>query len=457
MQVYDNVLDLIGETPIVRINHLDTGQCTLYMKLESQNPGGSIKDRIGLSMIEDAERDGLIKPGATLVEGTAGNTGLGLALVAGQKGYRLILVIPDKMSREKISNLKAMGAEVVLTRSDVAKGHPEYYQDLAKRLAGEIEGAFFINQFGNPSNPKAHEEGTGPEIWRQMDGQLDAIVVGAGSSGTVTGLTHFFAREAPDVEFILADPVGSILEKYVNEGTLDAKSSSWLVEGIGEDFLPAISDFTRVTKAYSISDAESFRIGRELLVREGILAGSSTGTLLAAALRYCQEQEEPKIVLTFAADTGNRYLSKMYNDFWMRDHGFLERKQLGDLRDLIARPFESHDTVTVGPDEPLSNAYSRMKLYDVSQLPVMEDDRIVGILDESDLLVAVFQANDRFQDPVRTAMVTDLSFVNVNDSIDKLPPIFEQDFVAIVKDGEKFLGLITRVDLLHYLRSRTDT
>ena len=456
MQVHDTVLDLIGETPIVRINHMDTGLCTLYMKLESQNPGGSIKDRIGLKMIEDAERDGLIRPGSTLVEGTAGNTGLGLALVAAQKGYRLTLVIPDKMSREKISNLKAMGANVVLTRSDVAKGHPEYYQDLAKRLADEMDDAFFINQFGNPSNPQAHEDVTGPEIWRQMDGQLDAIVLGVGSSGTITGLSRFFARAAPDLDLILADPEGSILEKYVNEGRLDAKSSSWLVEGIGEDFLPDISDFSRVKKAYAISDAESFRMGRELLQKEGILAGSSTGTLLAASLRYCREQDQPKIVLTFAADTGNRYLSKMYNDFWMRDQGFLEREQLGDLRDLIARPYESHDTFTVGKDEPLANAYSRMKLYDVSQLPVVEDERILGIIDESDLLVAVFKSSGRFQDPVHSAMVTDLAFIDVNDSIDDLLPIFDQDFVAIVRDGERFLGLITRVDLLHHLRQRAD-
>ncbi len=456
MQVHDTVLDLIGETPIVRINHMDTGLCTLYMKLESQNPGGSIKDRIGLKMIEDAERDGLIRPGFTLVEGTAGNTGLGLALVAAQKGYRLTLVIPDKMSREKISNLKAMGAEVVLTRSDVSKGHPEYYQDLARRLADEMDNAFFINQFGNPSNPQAHEDMTGPEIWRQMDGKLDAIVLGVGSSGTITGLSRYFARVAPDLDLILADPEGSILEKYVNEGSLNAKSSSWLVEGIGEDFLPLISDFSRVKKAYAISDAESFRLGRELLQKEGILAGSSTGTALAASLRYCREQDQPKIVLTFAADTGNRYLSKMYNDFWMRDQGFLQREQLGDLRDLIARPFESHDTVTVSKDEPLANAYSRMKLYDVSQLPVVEDDRILGIIDESDLLIAVFESSDRFQEPVHSAMVTDLAFVDVNDSIDHLLPIFDQDFVAIVRDGERFLGLITRVDLLHYLRQRAD-
>ena len=456
MAVANNILELIGETPVVRINHMNTGPCELYMKLESQNPGGSIKDRIGLKMIEDAEAAGRISPGSILVEGTAGNTGLGLALVAAQKGYRLILVIPDKMSREKISNLKAMGAEVVLTRSDVAKGHPEYYQDLAQRLASEMDDAFFINQFGNPSNPQAHEEVTGPEIWQQMEENLDAIVLGVGSSGTVTGLSRYFARQSPGLELVLADPEGSILAQYINEGTLATKSSSWMVEGIGEDFLPTISDFTRVKKAYCISDSESFRVGRELLTREGILAGSSTGTLLAAALRYCQEQTEPKRVLTFACDTGNRYLSKMFNDFWMRDQGFIEVESHGDLRDLIARPYQSHDTVTVSPDEPLANAYKRMKLYDVSQLPVMADEKLVGILDESDLLLAVAENPGRFDDPVSEAMETDLTEIDVGAPIENLMPIFNQDFVAIVKQGDRFLGLITRVDLLNYLRRKAD-
>ena len=456
MSVFSNVLDLIGNTPIVRINHLDTGPCELFIKLESQNPAGSIKDRIGLKMIEDAEAAGKISPGSTLVEGTAGNTGLGLALVAAQKGYALILVIPDKMSREKISNLKAMGAEVVLTRSDVAKGHPEYYQDLAKRLASEMDNAYFINQFSNPSNPEAHEQTTGPEIWEQMDGDLDAIVLGVGSSGTVTGLSQYFARVAPELELVLADPEGSILAEYINQGTLATKSSSWMVEGIGEDFLPTISDFTRVSKAYCISDKESFTAGRELLTSEGILGGSSTGTLMAAALRYCREQTRPRKVLTFACDTGNRYLSKMYNDFWMRDQGFIEVDSHGDLRDLIARPYESHDTVTVGPEEPLANAYSRMKLYDVSQLPVIRDERLVGIIDESDILLAVAGASDRFNDAVSEAMVTDLTEIDVRAPIEDLMPIFDRDFVAIVMDGEQFLGLITRVDLLNYLRRKAD-
>ena len=456
MQIYDSVLDLIGNTPVVRINHLDTGPCTLYIKLESQNPGGSVKDRIGLKMIADAEAAGHIKPGATLVEGTAGNTGLGLALVAAQKGYKLILVIPDKMSREKISNLKAMGAEVILTRSDVAKGHPEYYQDLAQSVANSIEGAFFINQFGNPSNPKAHEEVTGPEIWQQMGGDLDAIVLGVGSSGTATGLSRYFSKAAPQLELVLADPVGSILAEYINDGVLSEKSSSWLVEGIGEDFLPTISDFTRISKAYAIDDKEAMLTGRELLNKEGILAGSSTGTLLAAALRYCREQTEPKKVLTFACDTGNRYLSKMYNDFWMRDQGFIETEQHGNLLDLIARPFASNDTVTVGPDEPLANAYSRMKLYDVSQLPVIKNGNIVGFIDESDVLLAVGEGSKRFEQPVSSAMVTELASVDVNDPVDELMPIFQNDYVAIVKDGDQFVGLITRVDLLNYLRRKAD-
>ncbi len=454
MAIHSSVLELIGDTPIVQARRLDTGPCTLYLKLESANPGGSIKDRIGMSMIEAAEKRGDLKPGATLVEGTAGNTGIGLALVAQQKGYKLILVVPDKMSREKIFNLKAMGAEIILTRSDVAKGHPEYYQDLAERIARETPGAYFINQFGNPDNPAAHEFGTGPEILRQMEGQLDAIVFGCGSSGTMTGLSRCFAQHSPNTEMILADPVGSILTQYINEGTLSTKSGSWLVEGIGEDFLPQISDFSRVKKAYAISDRESFLTARELLAKEGILGGSSTGTLLAAALKYCREQTEPKKVLVFVCDTGNKYLSKMYNDYWMLDNGFIDRPQYGDLRDLILRPYSQRDTVVVSPTDLLTTAYQRMKLYDVSQLPVMEGDRLVGIVDESDVLLHVYGDEARFRDPVATAMVSKLDRLDVRSPIEALLPVFDRGQVAIITDGDTFLGLITRIDLLNYLRRR---
>jgi len=456
MPIHSSVLELIADTPIVKARRLDAGVCELYLKLENQNPGGSIKDRIGMSMIEAAEQRGDISPGDTLVEGTAGNTGIGLALVAQQKGYKLILVVPDKMSREKIFNLKAMGAEVVLTRSDVAKGHPDYYQDLAARIADETPGAYFINQFGNPDNPAAHEHGTGPEILRQMAevGGVDAVVFGCGSSGTMTGLSRCFAEHAPNVEMVLADPVGSILAEYINEGTLSDKSASWMVEGIGEDFLPPISDFSRVKKAYAISDKESFLAARELLEKEGILGGSSTGTLLAAALKYCREQATPKKVLLFVCDTGNKYLSKLYNDYWMLDNGFLEREQHGDLRDLILRPYSRRDTVVVGPNDLLVTAYQRMKLYEISQLPVMDGDRIVGILDESDALLHVYGDEARFQDPVSTAMVSKLEVLDVKSPIEALLPVFDRGQVAIVMDGDRFLGLITRIDLLNYLRRR---
>ncbi len=450
-----NTLDLIGNTPLVEITGLDTGVCRLFAKLENQNPGGSIKDRIGKSMIEAFERDGLLKPGGTLVEATAGNTGLGLAQVAARKGYRLVLVIPDKMSREKVQHLKALGVEVVMTRSDVEKGHPEYYQDKAEKLASEIPGAVYVNQFGNPANPLAHETGTGPEIWEQMDHDVDAIVCGVGSAGTITGLSRYFAGVSLKTTFVLADPKGSVLAEYTRSGTM-GKAGSWLVEGIGEDFLPPIADLSRVGAAYEISDKESFLAARELLAKEGILGGSSTGTLLAAALRYCREQTEPKRVVFFVCDSGNKYLSKMYNDHWMADHGFLDRPKSGDLRDLIARRHGVGDTVTLAPDDTLQVAYGRMKLYDVSQLPVTRGDTVVGILDESDLLLSVVGDGGAWKKPVGDVMTTKLETLPPTADVSALLPIFDRDRVAIIVEDGRFLGLITRIDLLNHLRTRAD-
>ncbi|MGH6913206.1 MAG: pyridoxal-phosphate dependent enzyme, partial [Geminicoccales bacterium] len=399
---------MIGNTPMVEFRNLDTGRCRLFVKLENQNPGGSIKDRIGLSMIEAAERDGRLQPGGTIIEATAGNTGLGLALVAAQKGYKLVIVLPDKMSQEKVFHLRALGAEVLMTRSDVGKGHPEYYQDYAARLARETPGAFFVNQFGNPANPFAHETATAAEIWEQMEHDIDAVVCGVGSAGTITGLSRFFERTALEVELVLADPEGSVLAPFVETGELPSEVGSWLVEGIGEDFIPPIAELGRVKQAYVIPDKEAMHTARAVLREEGILAGSSSGTLIAAALRYCREQAEPRRVVTFACDSGNKYLSKMYNDYWMMDQGFIERDRKGDLSDLITRRYVEHATFTVGSDEPIATALQRMKLFDVSQLPVMEGDRIVGIIDESDVLLAVYDHEERFREPVRTAMSTKL-------------------------------------------------
>ncbi len=450
--VFRNVLESIGNTPLVEATRMDCGPCRLFLKLENQNPGGSIKDRIGMSMIEAAERDGKLGPGGALVEATAGNTGLGLALVAGQKGYRLTLVVPDKMAQEKIFHLQAMGVEVILTRSDVGKGHPEYYQDMAERIAAET-GAFYVNQFANPANPLAHETTTGPEIWEQMDRDVDAIVCGVGSGGTMTGLSRYFAKVSPDTELVLADPEGSVLAEYVRTGQPAKEVGSWLVEGIGEDFLPSVLDLSRVERAYTISDGDAFAAARELLAKEGILAGSSSGTLLAAALAYCREQSEPKRVVTLVCDSGNKYLSKMYNDYWMIDQGFIERERYGDLRDLIARRHKDHATIVVGPDDSLLTAYGRMKLHDFSQLPVLDQSgNVVGIIDESDLLLAVYRNEDRFKQPVSTAMTAKLETVRMDQPLDDLLPIFAKDHVAIVMENGVFLGLITRIDLLNHLR-----
>lgn len=318
MTIYKNVLDMIGNTPMIELSRLDTGKSRLFLKLENQNPGGSIKDRTGLNMIVQAEKRGILHPGQLIVEATAGNTGLGLALACRMKGYKLLLVIPNKMSIEKINHLNALGVETVITRSDVGKGHPEYYQDMAARIAKERNG-YYINQFENPDNPLTHVLTTGPEIWEQMEHKVDAVVVGVGSAGTLSGLAAYFKKVSPQTEFIIADPKGSVLTDYVNHKRLNEVSGSWYVEGIGEDYIPTLADFDLVKKAYAVTDEESFSAARLLLYEEGILAGSSTGTLLSAALRYCKEQTEPKRVVTIACDSGNKYLSKMFNDEWLKE------------------------------------------------------------------------------------------------------------------------------------------
>ena len=451
--VVGSALDLIGNTPMVEVKNLDTGPCRLFLKLENQNPGGSIKDRVARAMIEAAEADGRLKPGGTIIEATAGNTGLGLAQVAMLKGYKLILIVPDKMAREKILHLRAMGVDVRLTRSDVGKGHPEYYQDMAQTVAQSIPGSLYANQFENPANPHAHETTTAPELLTQMGGDIDAIVVGVGSGGTLTGVGRYMQKHSPKTQMVLADPVGSILCDYVATGTF-GEAGSWIVEGIGEDFIPDNAQMDLVSKAYSISDRESVDTARLLLKKEGILAGSSSGCLLAAALRYCREQTEPKRVVTLVCDTGSKYLTKMFNDFWLAAHGFDGREMHGDLRDLIAKRYVDGGVVAIGPDDTLLTAYNRMRSSDVSQLPVVDHGKLVGILDESDILAAV-EDDDRdlrFKTPVGSAMTRAVNTLQSTRGVDALPEVFDRDEVALVCEGEQFLGVITRVDLINHLR-----
>ncbi len=439
---------------MLRVTHIDTGIAELYLKLESQNPGGSIKDRIALSMVEAAERDGKLSPGGTLVEATAGNTGLALALVAKQKGYKLVLVIPDKMSQEKIYHLKALGAEVVMTRSDVQKGHPDYYSDKAAALAASIPGAYFVNQFENLANPAAHERTTAPEIWEQMDHRVDAIVCGVGSGGTLNGIGRYMQKVSPATEMVLADPKGSILAPYVQHGVM-IEPGSWLVEGIGEDFIPMHCDLSLVKQAYTITDEESINTAREVLLKEGVLCGSSSGTLITAALRYCRAQKTPKRVVTFVCDSGNKYLSKIFNPYWLQDQGMTDVVETHDLRDLIARPYRLGSVITAMPGDTLQSVYAKMKMYDVSQVPVMEQDKIVGLMSETDVLLAVTGNPQGFGIHVGSVMTRNFSTIEVDQPMTDLLPIFERCSAASVLQNGQFLGLVTPIDFLNYLRKRT--
>ena len=454
MDIKDSLLDLIGNTPILKLKSLDTGPCNLFVKLESGNPGGSIKDRIGLSIIEEAEASGDLQPGGTIIEATAGNTGLGLALIAALKGYKIILVIPDKMSREKILHLEGLGAEIILTRSDVPEGHPEYYQDLARKIASETPGSFLADQFSNPANPLAHRTTTAPEIWEQMRGNVDAAVAGVGSGGTLTGLAQFFKSKNPDISMVAADPEGSVVADAILTGKYKYEGGSWLVEGVGEDFIPNNFDLSLMDDAEIVSDKEAFEVLQVLLKEEGILGGSSSGTLVAAAAKWCRKQTEPKNVVTFICDTGNKYLSKAFNKSWLHDNNLLESEKFGDLRDLISRRADQGEMITVAPSDSLLVAYNRMRASDISQLPVIKEGDLLGIIDEEDVLISVSKNQGTFSDEVERHMIQQLDVLQYNASEDELIGILSEGKVAIIYSEDTFIGFITKVDLINYYRNR---
>ena len=454
MDITESLIDLIGNTPILKLKSLDTGPCDLYVKLESNNPGGSIKDRIGLSIIEEAEKSGELKPGGTIIEATAGNTGIGLALIAALKGYRIILVIPDKMSREKILHLEGLGAEIVLTRSDVPEGHPEYYQDLARKILSETPGAFLANQFSNPANPLAHRTGTAPEIWEQMGGNIDAVVAGVGSGGTLTGLAEYFKSQDPSISMVAADPEGSIVADAILKGEYSYEGGSWLVEGVGEDFIPNNFELSLMDDAETVSDKEAFEVLQVLLKEEGILGGSSTGTLVAAAAKWCRKQKEHKNVVTFICDTGNKYLSKAFNKSWLHDNNLLDLEKFGDLRDLINRRADKGEMITVSSGDSLLVAYNRMRASDISQIPVINDGELLGVLDEEDLLFCVSKDPAEFSSEVSMHMIDKLDILQSNASEEELLAILSEGKVAIIYEEQTFIGFITKVDLINYYRNK---
>jgi cystathionine beta-synthase len=356
------------------------------------------------------------------------------------------------MSREKIFHLEGLGARIVSTRSDVPEGHPEYYQDLAREIASVTKDSFLANQFSNPSNPAAHRTQTAPEIWRQMDCNVDAVVTGVGSGGTVTGLAEFLKEKNPSIQMVVADPDGSIVADAVTKGHYNYDGRSWLVEGIGEDFIPDNLNLSLTDDAVVVSDREAFGALDILLKKEGILGGSSTGTLIAGAVKWCQKQEVAKRVVTFVCDTGNKYLSKAYNKSWLHDNDLSGKTSSGDLSDLINRRADDGEMIAVASSDTLTTAYNRMRSADVSQIPVIDDSNLVGVLDEGDLLMTVSCDQSTFVMPVSKFMTTNLVILQKDSTIDEVQRVLAGGKVAIIFDADKFLGFVTKVDLINYFR-----
>jgi len=453
MQVADSLVDLVGDTPLVRLDRIGRDlECQLVAKLEQMNPGGSVKDRIALGMIEAAERDGLLKPGGTIVEPTSGNTGVGLAIVAARRKYRCIFVMPDKMSQEKISLLRAYGAEVVVCPTAVAPEHPESYYSVANRLASEIPGAFQPNQYANAENPRAHELTTGPEIWRQTAGRITHFVAGIGTGGTISGTGRYLKSQNPSIQIVGADPEGSV---YSGGG-----GRPYMVEGVGEDFWPKTYDPSVVDRIIAISDRDSFLTARRMTREEGILIGGSAGLAVKAALVAGAELGPEHIVVVLIPDSGRGYLSKIYNDHWMAEYGFL-RVGGESVSDILARKSsELPGLVHIHPDEPVRGAIALMREYDVSQVPVVKAEpplafaEVVGAVRERDLLDRAFRDASVLDRPTSEVMGPPLPAVGSGEPIDAAVEALERGPAVLVVDGGHPVGILTRSDVLEFISSR---
>ncbi|MCB9539729.1 MAG: pyridoxal-phosphate dependent enzyme [Myxococcales bacterium] len=452
-----DVSQAIGDTPIVRLNRLGAGlQADIYCKLAYLNPGGSVKDVIALHMIDEAERRGELKPGSTIVEATSGNTGMGLAMVGALRGYKCVFVMPDKQSMEKVKALRAAGAKVVITPTDVEPEDPRSYYSVSKRIAEETPNAWYANQYHNADNPEAHYKYTGPEIWRQTGGEIDAFVSGLGTGGTITGTGNYLKEQKPDIELVGADVVGSVYYDFWKTGKI-IPAQSYKVEGIGEDFFPSTIDLSVVDHVFQLTDKECFDTTRALARLEGIYTGGSGGAAVLAAIRYAEQIDRPANIVVLLPDNASRYLNKIFDDDWMREHGFLDPEEgLGTIRDLLGN--KPPQVWTINKTDTVRDVVELMKKKGISQVPVVEKGHLVGIVTESGLLQKILDEGTDFLDAPVSSVVSDAYEVADPDApVGLFNHIFSQGKVIIVWERGEVRGLITKIDVIDFLAHRRRT
>ena len=447
----NNILEAIGNTPLVRLNKVTKGvPGELFAKCEFMNPGGSIKDRIGKYMIEIAEKEGLIKPGGTIVESTSGNTGMGLAITAAVRGYQTIFVMPEKMSEEKRQNLRAFGARVVITPTGVEPNSPLSHYSVGARLAKETANAYYVGQYHNTTNRDTHYHTTGPEIWEQTGGKFDAIVVGMGTCGTISGLGRFIKEKNKNIKVIGVDPKGSILKELFETGKAP-EARSYKIEGIGEDMLPGNCDFSVIDQIIRVEDKESFLMTRQMLSKEGIFCGISCGSAVVGALRYMAETENPGRVLVILPDSGNRYLSKVYNDAWMVENGFMEKRDDARVGDVLRALHKTGKILSAKSDESVADVVAKMRDAGVSQLPVMKENEVIGVISETALLQPLISGKLRSSDPIHSVIEDSFAKVDECDPVDRLHEVFGAGKIALVFEVGRLKNVLTKIDLISFL------
>lgn len=453
-KVFNDVLSMIGNTPLVRLNKVTKGiDGEILAKCEFVNPGGSVKDRIGVAMIDDAEKRGAIKPGGTVVEATSGNTGMGLAIAAAVKGYKSVFVMPDKMSTEKIRNLRAVGAKVVITPTAVAPDDPRSHYSVAKRIAQETPNAIYMNQYDNLANRQAHYRSTGPEIWEATDGTVDAFVAGMGTAGTLTGTAMFLKEKSKKVQVIGVDPIGSILHDYFKTGKM-VPAHSYKVEGIGEDIIPQNIDFKVIDDMVQVSDKECFQMCRKLVLQEGLFVGPSAGAAVAGAIKWVRKNPGKKVVVILP-DSGDRYLSKAFDDDWMRENGFLE-EGLGTVRDLLAqvKPPQRQAIITAKADDQVDRIVHLMRDKSISQIPVLKGAEVIGLVSENDLLASLFSGKIRGSDPIASIVEDKFTMVSLDDDVERVSQSRSAGITPIVFEKGEIVAIISKIDLIMYLSHR---